>query len=143
MRILHDFLINLNHEEEVNLMKSQEEIFINSIKYCKNFPKLSSQMRLSDDKVYKILTLLPTSKYYQWSIRDVKATVKREEAYRLFTYLALQNERNKSLLEKVSEQPSSSESYPSSKEEDKDGDGGRCSLDDSVNYSKSIPSPKF
>ena len=122
-------------------MKSQEEIFTNSIKYCKNFPKLSSQMRLSDDKVYKILTLLPTSKYYQWSIKDVKATVKREEAYRLFTYLALQNERNKSLLEKVSEQPSSSESYLSSQVEDKDG--GRCSLDDSVNYSKSIPSPEF
>ena len=52
---------------------------------------------------------------------ELAKIVKRQDAYRHFTYLALQNDRNKSLLDEVSEKNSSKESPCSSMKRDRGG----------------------
>ena len=82
---------------------------MNSVKHCRDFPKLCRQMDLSDDKIYEILTKAPMSRFYNMDKAELAKIVKRQDAYRHFTYLALQNDRNKSLLDEVSEKNSSKE----------------------------------
>ena len=111
-------------------MSSDEGMIADNFQYIKNFPKLKSQLGFSEFRVYEILTKVPSCKYYKWNKKDVKAVLKREEAFKLFTYLALQNERNKSLLERVSEGQASLESEHVIIDDFSDSNGGECVFDE-------------
>ena len=82
------------------------------------------------------------SRFYKMDKAELAKIVKRQDAYRHFTYLALQNDRNKSLLDEVSEKNSSKESLCSSIRRDRGGQiQGRFMLQEPELYSKSNPVP--
>ena len=56
--------------------------------------------------MYKILGQLETSDYFGCPSDQIKVLINSNEAKKYFTFLAMQNEYNKSLLEGVSEKNS-------------------------------------
>ena len=74
--------------------------------YIPDFPKLKNSTRIKDREVYEHLSTLVTSEYFGLCKGQIKALIKPNEAHRYFTYLALQNDLNKSLLHQVSESSS-------------------------------------
>ena len=71
--------------------------------YIDNFPKLETSAKMREPKVYGLLSKLSTSEYYGLCTGQIKALISKNEAIKYLTFLAMQNDKNKSKLQKVSE----------------------------------------
>ena len=58
---------------------------------------------MNETKVYRLLSKLSTSEYFGLCTGQIKALISMNEAIKYLTFLAMQNDKNKSKLQKVSE----------------------------------------
>ena len=76
--------------------------------YIRNMPSLRNFAKMSDAKVYKSLSIIPTSDYYGVSPLEISRNVCHHDAVRHLNDLILINNTNKSNLYLVSEKSNES-----------------------------------
>ena len=75
-------------------------------KYSKKFPKLRRSSSMHEHQVYKSLSNLESSDFFGLCTDQIRALIPLAEANRYLTFLTLQNDKNKSNLDKISESQS-------------------------------------